>query len=105
MPQYTYTGEHPRILTGLAQSVNATHHPADGAPSDIPDGATIEVSRGDTVVTEDPYEVDGMVPVEPADAPEAARKSRKGRTPTPTLDSPAGDEPAADGDTLNGDAN
>jgi hypothetical protein len=52
---YTYTGAYPRALFGLAQDVNAWHHPADGDPSELAAGQTIVVEPGDGLTTTDPY--------------------------------------------------
>lgn len=53
MPKYNYTGAAPRLLSGLIQGVNAHHFPADGAPSDLPDGSSVIVEHGDVVDTGD----------------------------------------------------
>lgn len=102
MHEYIYTGEHPRVLIGLSQSVNAFHRTADGDPSQLADGVTIEVARGEGVATEEPYEVDGL---EPVAAPQAASKRRRHQPPAPDHDSPAEPAPADAEPTPNGDAN
>lgn len=92
MPKYTYTGEFPRVLTGLIQGVNAHHYPADGSTTAIPDGATVEVRTGDSVDTGDlvypAHQIEdvatGAVSVTPDEAPEI-------ETPAPA---PAAADPA-----------
>lgn len=66
MPEYTFTGAYPRVLTGLSQCVNAWHYPASGDPSTIPYGSTIEAHPGDSVRTDEPYVHPELTEVEPA---------------------------------------
>jgi hypothetical protein len=109
--EYLYTGDHPRVLTGLSQTVNAFHHPASGNPSTLADGSTIEVQPGDSVTTEDPYVVDGLEPVKPAKpakpaaAPRRPRKPREAPEDHPAPESDAEPDPADAEPTPTGDSN
>jgi len=98
VPKYNYTGSTPRLLTGLIQGVNAHHTPADGAPTDLPDGSTIVVEPGDVVDTGDllypTHEfVDlatGSASVTPADVP-VVQAPAPVPAPTPAPAAPATD--------------
>lgn len=93
MPKYTYTGDFPRLLTGLIQGTNAHHGPADGAPSDLVDGQTIVVQPGDTVDTGDePYIAFQLVD---ADAPDELPAAKAPTAPV-AASKPAPVEPAPD---------
>lgn len=53
-PNYTFTGEYPRIMTGLSEGINAHVNPADGRPQ-LVIGQTIILEPGDALVTAEPY--------------------------------------------------
>lgn len=70
MPDYKFTGDFPRVMSGLRQGVNAL---VSGMYA-FPYGSTVVCLPGDTIHTDDPYphaelaEVDGE-PATTADPP------------------------------------
>jgi hypothetical protein len=60
MPEYKYVGDHPILLSGLSQGVNAELHPTtEGVP---PVGASIVINPGDTITTDQPYNAHNLIP-------------------------------------------
>lgn len=55
MAEYLFTGEHPRLMFGLIQGVNAWHYPESGDPSQLAHGQTVVLEHGDSVKTDDEY--------------------------------------------------
>lgn len=53
-PSYTFTGEYPRIMTGLIEGVNAEVTPAEGRPALVL-GQTVVLETGDSLVSSEEY--------------------------------------------------
>lgn len=60
MSDYKFTGENPRIMTGLVQGVNALVSGETASPY----GSTVLCLRGDTLHTDAPYNHAELVPLE-----------------------------------------